>query len=112
LISKLVGVVWIDPVDKQIIRLEARLAEGFKMAGGLLLSLRPGASVVVEQTRMNEGLWLPRMAQINLSVKVLLFGGGDMNKTFEWTDYKHFKGDVKEYKLDTPKDKVSTEQKP
>jgi hypothetical protein len=112
LISKLVGVVWIDPADKQVMRLEARLAEGFKMAGGLLLSLRPGASVVVEQTRMNEGLWLPRMAQINLSVKVLLFGGGDMNKTFEWTDYKHFKGDVKEYKLDTPKDKVSTEQKP
>jgi hypothetical protein len=112
LISKLVGVVWIDPEDKQVIRLEARLAEGFKMAGGLLLSLRPGASVVMEQTRMNEGLWLPRMAQINLSVKVLLFGGGDMNKTFEWTDYKHFKGDVKEYKLDAPKTQVSGEQKP
>jgi hypothetical protein len=112
LISKLVGVVWIDPEDKQVMRLEARLAEGFKMAGGLLLSLKPGASVVIEQTRMNEGLWLPRMAQINLSVKVLLFGGGDMNKTLEWTDYKHFKGDVKEYRLDNPKDSVSTEQKP
>ena len=112
LISKLVGVVWIDPEDKQVMRLEARLAEGFKMAGGLLLSLRPGASVVMEQTRMNEGLWLPRLAQINLSVKVLLFGGGDMNKSFEWTDYKHFKGDVKEYKLDAPKDQASTEQKP
>src|SRR5215208_6778822 len=42
LIAKLVGVVWIDPVDKQVIRLEARLAEGFKMAGGLLVSLKPG----------------------------------------------------------------------
>ncbi|HEX2269690.1 MAG TPA: hypothetical protein VHH35_09150, partial [Pyrinomonadaceae bacterium] len=38
LIAKLVGVVWIDPVDKQVIRLEARLAEGFKIAGGLLAS--------------------------------------------------------------------------
>jgi hypothetical protein len=35
LIAKLIGVVWIDPVDKQVIRLEARLAEGFKIAGGL-----------------------------------------------------------------------------
>jgi len=103
LISKLVGVVWIDPVDKQVMRLEARLAEGFKMAGGLLLSLRPGAGFVMEQTRMAEGVWLPRLAQVNLSVRVLLFGGGDLNKTIEWSDYKHFKGDVGDYKLDAPK---------
>jgi hypothetical protein len=102
LISKLVGVAWIDPIDKQVMRLEARLAEGFKMAGGLLLSLRPGAGFVIEQTRMDEGVWLPRLAQVNLSVKVLLFGGGDVNKTIEWSDYKHFKGDVTDYKLETP----------
>src|SRR6185436_3227362 len=42
LIAKLIGVVWIDPVDKQVIRLEARLADAFKMAGGLLVSLKPG----------------------------------------------------------------------
>ena len=102
LIAKLVGVVWIDPLDKQIIRLEARLAEGFKMAGGLLVSLKPGAAVVIEQTRMAQGVWLPRFAQLNLSVKVLLFAGGDYNKTIEWSDYKHFSGDVKDYKIDAP----------
>ena len=102
LIAKLIGVVWIDPVDKQVIRLEARLAEGFKMAGGLLVSLKPGAALVMEQTRMVQGVWLPKFAQVNLSVKVLLFGGGDYNKTIEWSEYRHFAGDVKEYKLDTP----------
>ena len=103
LISKLVGVVWIDPADKQVMRLEARLAEGFKMGGGLLVNLKPGAAMVMEQTRMAEGVWLPRLAQINLSVKVLLFGGGDYNQTYEWSDYKHFSGDVGDYKLDVPK---------
>jgi hypothetical protein len=115
LISKLVGVVWIDPVDKQVMRLEARLAEGFKMAGGLLVNLRPGAAFVMEQTRMVEGVWLPRLAQINLSVKVLLFGGGDYNQTFEWSDYKHFSGDVGDYKLEAPKtdsDKPEAIKKP
>ncbi len=102
LISKLVGVVWIDPADKQVMRLEARLAEGFKMGGGLLVNLRPGAAFVEEQTRVAEGLWLPKMAQINVSVKVLLFGGGDYNKSFEWNDYKHFSGNVGDYKLDAP----------
>src|ERR1041385_7960821 len=102
LIAKLIGVVWIDPVDKQIIRLEARLAESFKMAGGLLVSLKPGAALVIEQTRMVQGVWLPKFAQLNLSVKVLLFGGGDYNKTIEWSEYRHFAGDVKDYKVDAP----------
>jgi hypothetical protein len=102
LIAKLIGVVWIDPIDKQVIRLEARLAEGFKMAGGLLVSLKPGAALVMEQTRMAQGVWLPKFAQVNLSVKVLLFGGGDYNKTIQWSEYRHFAGDVKDYKIDTP----------
>ena len=99
LIAKLVGVVWIDPIDKQIIRLEARLAEGFKIGGGLVASLKPGAAVVIEQTRMTQGVWLPRFAHVNLSVKVLLFAGGDYNQTIEWSNYKHFSGDVKDYKI-------------
>jgi hypothetical protein len=112
LIAKLVGVVWIDPADKQVIRLEARLAEGFKMGGGLLVSLRPGAALIMEQTRMNEGIWLPRLVQINLSVKVLLFGGGDMNKTVEWSNYKHFSADVDSYKLGVPKTEEPPGKKP
>jgi hypothetical protein len=102
LIAKLVGVIWIDPVDKQVMRLEARLAEGFKIAGGLVASLKPGAGLVMEQTRMEQGVWLPRFAQINLSVKVLLFGGGDYNKTIEWSEYRHFSGVVKDYKIEAP----------
>lgn len=104
LIAKLVGVVWVDPVDKQIIRLEARLAEGFKVAGGLVASLKPGAALVVEQTRMAQGVWLPRFAHINLSFKVLLFAGGDYNQTVEWSNYKHFSGDVKDYKVNASPD--------
>ncbi|MGI8919689.1 MAG: hypothetical protein ACR2H6_13935 [Pyrinomonadaceae bacterium] len=103
LISKLVGVAWIDPIDKQVMRLEARLAESFKMGGGLVLSLRPGAGLLMEQTRMAEGVWLPRLAQLNLSARLFLFRGIDVNKTIEWSDYRHFKGDVNDYQLDAPK---------
>ncbi len=112
LISKLVGVVWIDPLDKQVIRLEARLAEGFKMGGGLVLSLRPGAALVMEQMRLKEGFWMPRFAQINLSIKVLLFGGGDINQTLEWSDYKHFSADIDSYKLGPLKTEETPPKKP
>ena len=88
------------------------MAEGFKMGGGLVLSLRPGAALVMEQMRLKEGIWMPRFAQINLSVKVLLFGGGDMNQTLEWSDYKHFSADVDSYKLGLPKTGDTPSKKP
>jgi hypothetical protein len=111
LISKLVGVAWIDPIDKQVMRLEARLGESFKMGGGLVLTLRPGAGLVMEQTRMAEGVWLPRLAQLNLSARLFLFRGINVNKTIEWSDYRHFQGDVNDYQLDAPKPK-RPDQKP
>lgn len=62
LVAKLGGIVWIDPTDKQVMRFEARLTENFKIGGGLLASVRPGTGIVVEQTRLSDGVWLPRFA--------------------------------------------------
>lgn len=101
IVSKLVGVVWIDPVAHQVIRLEAKLAQGIKVAGGLLVSLRPGAAYVMEQTPLPDGLWMPRYAQVNLSIKVFLFAGGNINKTFEWSDYRRYNADVTGYQINS-----------
>lgn len=102
IITKLIGIVWIDPVDKQVIRLEAKLAEGYKMGGGLVASIRPGSSFVFEQTRLADGVWLPRFAQVNFSAKILLFKGIEANETREYSDYRHFKTEAGDYKLDAP----------
>ncbi|MEJ7615572.1 MAG: hypothetical protein WKF30_01050 [Pyrinomonadaceae bacterium] len=88
LISKLIGVAWIDPEDKQVMRLEARLADGFKIGGGLLASVRSGSAFAFEQARMTDGVWLPRFAQINASVKVFLVAGIRLDATREYSDYK------------------------
>ena len=55
---------------------------------------------------------MPRFAQINLSIKVLLFGGGDINQTLEWSDYKHFSADIESYKLGLPKTEETPAKKP
>jgi hypothetical protein len=112
IVSKLIGSVWIDPVDKEVIRLEARFAEGYKIGGGLVLSLRPGAAFAIEQTRLDEGVWLPKFAQANLSYKLLLFGGGNVNKTLEWSDYRRFKSEATDYTLESPKTDTKGETKP
>ncbi|MBA2338863.1 MAG: hypothetical protein H0V88_00580 [Pyrinomonadaceae bacterium] len=104
LVSKLGGIMWIDPVDKQVIRFEARLVEGFKVGGGLFASVRPGTALVVEQTRLPDGVWLPRLAQFNASIRILLLGGGDFNVTQEWSDYRRFNVEAGDAIINAPKD--------
>jgi hypothetical protein len=101
-VAKLAGVAWIDPVDKQVMRLEARLAEGFKVGGGLLASVRPGSAVVLEQTRLADGVWLPRFEQINASAKIFLFAGFRLDAIREYSNYKRFSASVGDAKVDSP----------
>lgn len=103
LIAKLVGVIWIDPVDKQVIRLEARLAQSFKVGGGLLASVRPGSAIAVEQMRMPDGVWLPRFSQISASAKLFFFAGFRLDATREYTNYKRFTTQAGDATLDAPK---------
>jgi hypothetical protein len=101
-VAKLAGVAWIDPVDKQVMRLEARLAEGFKVGGGLVASVRPGSAVVVEQTRLADGVWLPRFEQINASAKIFLFAGFRLDAIREYSNYRRFSTSVGDAKVDSP----------
>ena len=102
IIGKLAGVIWIDPVDKQVMRLEARLAEGFKVGGGLVASVRPGSAVVMEQTRLADGVWLPRFSQINASAKIFLFAGFRLDAIREYSNYKRFSTSVGDAKVEAP----------
>lgn len=99
LVAKLAGIVWIDPVDKQVVRLEARLTDGFKIGGGLVARVRSGSAFVIEQTRLADGVWLPRFSQINASAKVFLLAGFRLDATREYGDYKRFAAESKDYEL-------------
>jgi len=104
IVAKLAGVAWIDPVDKQVMRLEARFAEGYKIGGGLVASIRPGSAVVYEQTRLADGVWLPRFSQVNASAKLFLFAGFRLDSTKEFSNYKRFSTSVGDATIDKQKE--------
>ncbi|MBD0370520.1 MAG: hypothetical protein ICV60_06770 [Pyrinomonadaceae bacterium] len=104
--QKLTGIIWIDPVEKQVVRLEARLTDSYKVGGGLLASIRPGTAFTFEQQRMEDGVWLPVFTQVNVSAKIMIFKGMEINITQEFSNYKRFKSNVEDYKLsDKPEPK-------
>jgi hypothetical protein len=103
IVSKLSGIIWIDPVERQVIRLEARLVDSYKLGGGLFASIQSGSAFVFEQTRLPEGIWLPRFSQFNISARVLLVAGVTVNETREFSDYKRFSTKTGDDKLEAPK---------
>ncbi len=98
--GKTVGVIWIDEKDKQVARIEAVLADSYKVGAGILAKLRKGASFTLEQERVNDEIWLPTIADINLSIRVLLFGGVKVNQLVRSYDYEKFRTEVREAKVD------------
>ncbi len=101
--GKTAGVMWIDEKDKQVARLEAYLADSFKVGGGILAKLKKGASFTLEQERLNEEIWLPSVADINLSVRVLLVKGIDVNQIVRSYDYRKFATEVKDAVVGEPR---------
>lgn len=101
--GKTVGVMWIDEKDKQVARIEAVLADSFKVGGGVLAKLRKGASFTLEQERVGDEIWLPSVADINLSVRVLLVRGIDVNQLIKSYNYRKFETEVKDAKVDEVK---------
>jgi hypothetical protein len=100
--GKMAGAMWIDPADKQVARIEARLIESYKVGGGLLASLKEGATIVLEKERINQEIWLPSRAEINLGIRVLLVKGLNINRTITFGDYKRFNVDAEKEKLKDP----------
>ncbi|MDQ2745767.1 MAG: hypothetical protein M3T96_00700 [Acidobacteriota bacterium] len=98
--GKTAGVMWIDEQDKQVARIEAVLFDNFKVGGGLLANLKKGASFALEQERVGDEIWLPSVADINLSIKVLLVKGINVNQIIKSYNYRKFATEVKDSKVD------------
>ena len=97
--GKVGGAIWIDEQDKQVARVEAALFDSYKIGGGVLAKLRKGATFTLKQERVGDEIWLPAVADINLSVRVLLFKGVNVNRKIESFDYQKFKSEVKDAKI-------------
>lgn len=90
-VKKVSGTVWIDEDSRQLIRMEAKLDEPFKMGGGLLASVQKGSSFVFEQAFVNGEIWLPTYAEANITGRMLLFKGIREHSIARFSDYRKFR---------------------
>jgi len=89
-IQKLGGVIWIDEKALDVVRIDAFFVNNVKIAGGLLADLQKGTRVVLEQTYVNNEVWLPTYEEVHIDVRVLLVKGIKVDGTTRYSDYKKF----------------------
>lgn len=92
------GAVWVDAATRQVVRLDAVLTKG---AGNFIAKAQRGASFTLENEIVNNEIWLPARADINLSVRIL-FAGININNLIVYSDYRRFETEVEDAKVGKP----------
>lgn len=92
--------VWIDKGDYQAARIEAETTDTVSF-GGFLVRVAKGSRLVIEQTRVNDEIWLPKRVTVNASARLFLLKGFNREFDFTFSDYKKFQVDSRVIALGT-----------
>ena len=88
-LSKIRGKMWIEKAGNQWVRVEAETIATISF-GVFLARLDPGAKLVLEQTRINDELWLPKREYMIGKGRIALLKKVSEDDDITWTDYKKF----------------------
>jgi hypothetical protein len=94
MLPKLKGRIWIDKADMQWKKFDVTTTDTISF-GLVLARIHKGTNIVVESTRVNDEVWLPKHVALHIDVRVALLKNfnEDVEQTFR--DYKKFRTDTK-----------------
>ncbi len=85
--------VWIDEKDEEWIKLDIRCIDTVSV-GLFLASIHKGSNIQIEQTEVNNEVWLPKHVSLRLDARVL-FSGENVESDVTYRDYKKFRTDTR-----------------
>ena len=90
LLSKFHGRVWVDKADLQLSKMDVECLDTISF-GLFLARFHKGSRLMLEQTRVNDEVWLPQHLTAKIDVRLALVKGfnGGLEQTFR--DYKKFR---------------------
>jgi hypothetical protein len=94
MLSKFKGRVWIDKSEAQWVKLDITAIDTIAV-GFVLARIHKGAHVLVELTRVNDEVWLPKYVQFHLDARVMLLKNYDEDIEQMFRDYRKFRTDTK-----------------
>jgi|SRR5579863_4802692 len=93
-LPKFHGRVWIDKDDLQLSKMDVEAIDTISV-GLVLARIHKGTRVMLEQTRVNDEVWLPRLITFKLDARVALLKGYKMDGEQTFRDYQKFRATAK-----------------
>jgi hypothetical protein len=93
-LPKFHGRVWIDKDDLQLSKMEVEAIDTVSV-GWVLARIHKGTRIMLEQTRVNDEVWLPKHVTFKIDARVALFKGYKLDGDQTFRDYKKFRTSAK-----------------
>src|ERR1700682_873472 len=93
-LSKFHGRVWVDKNDLQLSRMEVEAIDTVSL-GWVLARIHRGTRIMLEHTRVNDEVWLPRHLSFKLDARVALLKGYNIDGDQTFRAYKKFRTSAK-----------------
>lgn len=94
LLSKFHGRVWIDKADLQLAKMDVECLDTISF-GLFLARFHKGSRLMLQQTRVNDEVWLPEHLTAKIDVRVALVKGFNVGIEQTFRDYKKFRSSSK-----------------
>lgn len=89
-LPKFHGRVWIDKNDLQLSKMDVEALD--TVSWGLFLArIHKGSRFTLEQTRVNDEVWLPRQLAVKVDVRLALLKNFNLDFEQDYRDYKKFR---------------------
>ena len=93
-LSKFHGRVWVDKADLQLAKMDVECLDTISW-GVFLARFHKGSRLMLEQTRVNDEVWLPLHLTAKIDVRVGLVKNFDVDLEQNFRDYKKFRSSSK-----------------
>ncbi|MGH9546437.1 MAG: hypothetical protein ACRD23_14615 [Terriglobales bacterium] len=85
---------WIDQAESQWVKLDAECIDTVSL-GWFLARIHKGSRLLLDQTRVNDEVWLPRHVAVKVDVRVALLKNFNVEADITYRDYKKFRTNTK-----------------
>jgi len=85
---------WIDKDEAQWKKLDVQCIDTVSF-GLFLARVHKGSRIIIEQTRINDEVWLPQHIAVKIDVRLALLKNFDVEDDITYRDYKKFRTDSK-----------------
>jgi len=90
-IRDMAGTAWIDEQDRVLARVEGHFVNTFKIGGGLLVDIKKDTRFSMQQTKINDEVWLPANLAGEGSARAFLFFSFNGSIRAVQSDYRKFR---------------------